>query len=50
MWLPWLQGGVWIPSDGVVGPSDLTMAYTKKAREAGQLPWLQPTSIMNICH
>lgn len=30
-----LIGGVWVPSDGVLSPSDLTMAYAKKAKELG---------------
>ena len=30
------QGGVWVPGDGVVNPTDVAMALSKKAREMGK--------------
>ena len=30
-----LHGGIWLPNDGVVGPSDCTMALAKGARQYG---------------
>ncbi|KAK2189458.1 hypothetical protein NP493_106g05056 [Ridgeia piscesae] len=30
-----IKGGIWLPDDGVVNPTDLTMALAKKAREGG---------------
>lgn len=30
-----IVGGIWLPNDGVVGPSDVTMALAKGARQGG---------------
>ncbi len=31
-----LQGGVWLPDDGVVNPTDVAMALSRKAKEMGE--------------
>ena len=42
VWLvfTWLlfQGGFWIPGDGVVNPTDVVHALSKRAKEQGKTP------------
>ncbi len=35
------QGGVWLPHDGVVNPTDVAMALSKRAREMGENSFLR---------